>query len=88
MKVDPNTSIGSRSLCRASRSARLRRLQARLSHAGHISVALELTRTDFNGPVGARASCGCRPGMMLGTNVVGEGESELVNTIGVAESVP
>ena len=50
-------------------------------------LLLTLTRTDFAGPVALELR-GAPAGMTLGTHVIGEGESELVNTIGVAESVP
>ncbi len=49
-------------------------------------LPLSLTRIDFNGPVVLELR-GAGSGMSLGTEVIGEGESELVNTIGVAESV-
>jgi len=49
-------------------------------------LPLSLTRTDFSGPVALELR-GAPSGMTLGTEVIREGESEVVNIIRVAESV-
>ena len=50
-------------------------------------LPLSLTRIDYGGPVALELR-GAPMEMTLGTNVIGDGESEVVNIIKVAETVP
>jgi hypothetical protein len=58
-----------------------------IPRGSHQPLPLSLTRTDYRGPVQLELR-GAPSGMALRTVVIREGESELDNTIAVADSVP